>query len=199
MTDLQLMDLIFLPGFSTREVVTDLSGRGVGMDVVATRIRGELKGDVKVLSQPGEGTLITLTLPLTLTIVNALLVRSDSQTYAIPIAGVDSTAKILNTEIRGEEGKWTCAWMGEEIPLYYLGSLRGHRLRSREEYFAVILQYGLERGCLVVDELLEEQEVVIKPIDDLLNYGGLFSGCSVLEDGTLVFILDSSFVQGGIL
>jgi two-component system, chemotaxis family, sensor kinase CheA len=199
MQDARLLDLIFMPGFSTKDVVTDLSGRGVGMDVVATRIRGDLKGDVRIHSQPGEGTLITLILPLTLTIVNALLVRVESQLYAIPISGVESTAKILNTEIRGEEGRWSVNWAGKDIPLYNLGILHGRRLRTAEEYFSVILGYGMERGCLVVDELLEEQEIVIKPVDDLINHKGLFSGCSILEDGTLVFILDTSFVQGGIL
>jgi two-component system chemotaxis sensor kinase CheA len=199
MTEDQLMDLIFLPGFSTRETVTDLSGRGVGMDVVATRIRGDLKGAVTVTTVQGEGTLITILLPLTFTIANALLVRAESMIYALPLAGVDSTAKILNTEIRGDGGHRTCTWGGEEIPLYYLGSLQGKGLKRSEEYFAVFLSYGMDRACLVVDELLEEQEIVIKPIDDLLNGRKRFSGISVLEDGTPVYILDISFVQEGAL
>ncbi|MFI5369560.1 MAG: ATP-binding protein, partial [Spirochaetia bacterium] len=103
-SEAQLLELVFLPGFSTKEVVTDLSGRGVGMDVVANRIRGELKGDVVLGTQPGGGTRVTLLFPLTLTIVNALLVRGDSQLYAVPLTDVDSTAKLLATEIRGEEG-----------------------------------------------------------------------------------------------
>ncbi len=199
MDDIKVLDLIFMPGFSTKDDVTDLSGRGVGMDVVATRIKGELKGGVTVNTVPGEGTLITLVLPVTLTIMNALLVRADTLVYAIPIGSVESTEKILNTEIRGEEGKRSWNWQGGEIPLYYLGSLQDKGLRVMEEYFAVILSYGMDRGCLIVDELMEEREVVIKPIDDLLNYRRLFSGISVLEDGTPVFILDTSFVQEGAL
>ncbi len=199
MDDTQALDLIFMPGFSTKEEVSDLSGRGVGMDVVATKIKGDLKGAVTVNTVPGEGTLITLVLPVTLTIMNALLVRADTLVYAIPIGSVESTEKVLNTEIRGEEGKRVWSWQGEEIPLYYLGSLQDKGLRVMEEYFAVILSYGMDRGCLIVDELMEEREVVIKPIDDLLNYRRLFSGISVLEDGTPVYILDTSFVQEGAL
>jgi two-component system chemotaxis sensor kinase CheA len=199
MEETRLLDLLFLPGFSTKDVVTDLSGRGVGMDVVATRVRGDLKGEVTMNSVPGEGTLITLLLPLTMAIMNTLLVRAENIVYALPLSGVDATVKVLNTEIRWEKGRRSCAWMDVEIPLFYLGAVGGKGLPSSEEYFAVILSYGMDRACLIVDELLEEQEIVIKPIDDLLNGGGRFSGVSVLEDGTPVFILDISFVQGGSL
>ena len=194
-TEAQLFDLVFLPGFSTKEVVTDLSGRGVGMDVVATRIRHDLKGDVVLRTEQGKGTRITLLLPLTLTIVNALLVRGDSQIYAIPLTDLDSTAKLLSTEIGGEEGRESSPWAGEEIPVYSLGGLFGGGRRRAEEYFAAVLRHGDRRAFLIVDELIEEREVVIKPVDDLLNPERMFSGVSVLEDGRLVFILDTSFVQ----
>lgn len=190
-----LLELVFLPGFSTRESVTDLSGRGVGMDVVATRVRGELKGDVALATEKGRGTRVTLLLPLTLTIVNSLLVRGDGQLYAIPLTDVDSTVKVLDTEIRGENGRETWMYRGEEIPLHSLGVLFGRGRRKAEEHFAVILRHGETRGCLVVDELIEEQEIVIKPVDDLLNDRRLFSGVSLLEDGRLVFILDTSFIR----
>ena len=176
-TEAQLLDLVFLPGFSTKEVVTDVSGRGVGMDVVATRIRGDLKGDVVLRTEPGKGTRVTLVLPLTLTIVNALLVRGDDQLYAIPLTDVDSTAKLLAVEITGDEGRESSLW------------------RREEESFALVLHHGDRRAFLIVDELIEEREVVIKPVDDLLNSSRLFSGVSLLEDGRLVFILDTSFVR----
>ena len=176
-------------------MVTDLSGRGVGMDVVATRVREELKGDVVLATDKGRGTRVTLLLPLTLTIVNALLVRCDGQAYAIPLADVDSTVKVLNTEIRGDEERETWIYRDEEIPLYRLGSLVGRGSRRAEEHFAVILSHGASRGCLIVDELIEEQQVVIRPVDDLLNDRRLFSGVSLLEDGELVFIVDTSFIR----
>jgi two-component system chemotaxis sensor kinase CheA len=197
LSESDLLDLVFLPGFSTKEVVTDLSGRGVGMDVVASRVRGDLKGDVFLKTDPGRGARITLVLPTTLTIVNALLVRGDTAFYAIPLTDVDSTTKILNTEIRWEEGRETCSWLGNDIPLYRLGTMLERPQRREEEHFAVVVHHGELRGCLVVDELMEEREIVIKPIDDLLNPGRLFSGVSVLEDGRPVFILDTSFVQSG--
>jgi two-component system chemotaxis sensor kinase CheA len=194
-SEAQLLDLVFLPGFSTKEVVTDLSGRGVGMDVVATRIRGDLKGDVELRNDPGRGTRVTLALPLTLTIVNALLVRGDSQLFAIPLTDVDSTAKVLATEIRGEEGREISRWLDEDIPVYSLGALFGKGRRRIDEYFAVVLRHGDRKAFLLLDELIEEREVVIKPVDDLLNVHRMFSGASVLEDGRLVFILDTSLIR----
>jgi two-component system chemotaxis sensor kinase CheA len=191
----QLLELVFLPGFSTKEVVTDLSGRGVGMDVVGNRIRGELKGDVVLGTQPGGGTRVTLLFPLTLTIVNALLVRGDSQLYAIPLTDVDSTVKLLATEIRGEEGSEYSSWMDDAIPVFSLGALFGKGRHKTEEYFSAVLRHGDSKAFLVVDELIEERDIVIKPVDDLLNTQRLFSGVSVLEDGRLVFILDTSFIR----
>jgi two-component system chemotaxis sensor kinase CheA len=191
----QLLELVFLPGFSTKEVVTDLSGRGVGMDVVANRIRGELKGDVVLGTQPGGGTRVTLLFPLTLTIVNALLVRGDAQLYAVPLTDVDSTVKLLATEIRGEEGSEYSSWMDDAIPVFSLGALFGKGRHKTEEYFAAVLRHGDNKAFLVVDELLEERDIVIKPVDELLNTQRLFSGVSVLEDGRLVFILDTSFIR----
>ena len=191
----QLLDLVFLPGFSTKDEVTDLSGRGVGMDVVATRIKGDLKGDVALRTELGMGTRVTLILPLTLTIVNSLLVRGDTQLYAIPLTDVDSTAKILTTEIRGAKGRETSTWMGEEIPVYSLGALLGNGRHRSEEHFAAVLRHGERKAFLVVDELIEEREVVIKPVDDLLNAQRLFSGVSILENGSLVFVVDTSFIR----
>jgi two-component system chemotaxis sensor kinase CheA len=194
-SEAQLLDLVFLPGFSTKDVVTDLSGRGVGMDVVATRIRGDLKGDVSLRTEQGRGTRVTLMLPLTLTIVNALLVRGEAQLYAIPLTDVDSTAKVPADDITGEPGRESSTWMGEEIPLFSLGALFAAGRPKAEEYFAAVLRQGERKAFLVVDELIEEREVVIKPVDDLLNSQRLFSGVSVLEDGRLVFILDTSFIR----
>jgi two-component system chemotaxis sensor kinase CheA len=194
-SEARLLELVFLPGFSTKDVVTDLSGRGVGMDVVATRIRGDLKGDVVLRSEPGRGTQVTLVLPLTLTIVNALLVRGDTQLYAIPLTDLDSTAKIVASEIRGARGDERSAWMDEQIPVFSLGELFGSGRRPSEEYFAAVLRNADSRALLIVDELIEEREIVIKPIDDLLNPQRLFSGVAVLEDGRLLFILDTSFIR----
>jgi two-component system chemotaxis sensor kinase CheA len=195
LTEGQLLDLVFLPGFSTKDVVTDLSGRGVGMDVVATRIRTDLKGDVILRTENNRGTRVTLFLPLTLTIVNALLIRGESHLYALPLTDVDSTAKLVSAEIRGVEGRESALWMDEEIPVFSLGALFGKGRPKTDEYFAAVLRHGDRKAYLVVDELMEEREVVIKPVDDLLNSQKMFSGVSVLENGKLVFILDTSFLR----
>jgi two-component system, chemotaxis family, sensor kinase CheA len=195
MDDAGVLDLVFRPGFSTRDVVTDVSGRGVGMDVVATRVREELKGSVALATDKGRGTRVTLLLPLTLTIVSALLVRADRLACAIPLADVESTVKVLNTEVRGDGERETWIYRDEEIPLYRLAGLLGRSSRRAEEHFAVILSHGGRKGCLVVDELVEERQVVIRPVDDLLNQRRLFSGVSLLEGGELVFILDTSFIR----
>ncbi len=189
-----LCELVFRPGFSTREVVSELSGRGVGMDVVATRVRTDLKGEVLLKSRPGAGTQVTLLLPLTLTIMRTLLVRGESHVFAVPLSGVETTTRVLNTEIRGSGERLAFVWQDAEIPLFTLGGLLGRPSRRAEELSAVILRRGSSRACLVVDELLEEREIVIKPLDDLANHRRLFSGVSVREDGNLVFILDTSFV-----
>jgi two-component system chemotaxis sensor kinase CheA len=167
------------------------------MDVVATSIRGQLKGEVLLASRPGSGTHVTLLLPLTLTIMRALLVRGESHVFAVPLAGVETTTRILNTEIRGAGERLACVWQDAEIPLFTLGGLLGRPSRRAEEHAAVVVRRGGSRACLVVDELLEEREIVIKPLDDLANHRRLFSGVSVREDGTLVFILDTSFVPLG--
>lgn len=193
--EIELRELVFLPGFSTKEVVTDLSGRGVGMDVVATRIRSDLRGDVELASEPGKGTRVILRLPLTLTIVNSLLVADESQLYAIPLTDLDSTAKVASAEISLEEGGEVAPWMGELIPVHSLAGLLGRDRRPREEYFAVVLRHGASQGFLIVDGLIEEREIVIKPVDDLVNPLRLFSGVSLLDDGRLVFILDTSFIR----
>jgi len=191
----QLHEMVFLPGFSTKDVVTDLSGRGVGMDVVATRVRGELKGDVDLDSEPGRGTRVTLRLPLSLTIVNSLLVSGDGHLYAIPLSDVDGTVKLLDGDIADGASGEVSAWMEEEIPVHSLAALLGSRRRRQDEYFAVVIHHGSARVLLVVDDLIEEREIVIKPVDDLLNHNRLFSGVSVLEDGRLAFILDTSFIR----
>lgn len=190
-----LRELVFLPGFSTRDVVTDLSGRGVGMDVVATRIRNDLRGTVELASEAGKGTRVILRLPFSLTIVNSLLVEDGGHLYAIPLSDLDSTSKVSAGDISHLDEGETGPWNGEMIPLYSIGGLLGGERKPREEYFAVVLRHGSSRGLLAVEELIEEREIVIRPIDDLLNTRRLFSGVSVLDDGRLVFILDTSFVR----
>jgi two-component system chemotaxis sensor kinase CheA len=193
--DEDVVDFIFTPGFSTKESVTDLSGRGVGMDVVATRIREELKGEVKVRSVQGKGTAFTIMLPLALNILNSLIVRCDGYFYAIPTQNVDETVKVLLSDIIVNGDKSSYSYREQIIPLAHLSELFDRKPQPADESYGVILNHREEKACLLVDELVEEEELVIKPIDSLVNYQHRLSGVSVLGDGTIVYVLDTSIVE----
>lgn len=193
--DEEVVNFIFTPGFSTKERITDLSGRGVGMDVVATRIREELKGEVKVRSVQGKGTTFTIMLPLALNILNSLIVRCDGYFYAIPTQNVDETVKVLLSDIIVKGDKSSYSYREKIIPLAHLSELFDRKPQPGDESYGVILNHREEKACLLVDELVEEEELVIKPIDSILNYQHRLSGVSVLGDGTIVYVLDTSIVE----
>ena len=191
-TDAELINFIFQPGFSTRESVTELSGRGVGMDVVATRIKENLRGEVLVASLPGRGLNITILLPLTLTILHSLLVASGGQYYAIPIRDIDETVHVEPTALRPTRAGEQLALGAEEIPVIHLALLLAAApVTAAAGYLqGVVTRRKGQRYCLLVDELVEELDLVIKPLVEMLNRSRLFSGVSVLGDGRIVFILD---------
>jgi two-component system chemotaxis sensor kinase CheA len=195
-TDEEAVQYIFSPGFSTKEDVTDLSGRGVGMDVVATRIREDLKGEVEVRSESGGGTLIRILLPLTLTILHSLVISCSGYFYAIPVQDIRETVKVTeqNTIIEGENEFYD--YEGRKVPLLRLDSvLLGPTEESSSlglENNGVVVEQRRGRVCILVDELVEEEDLVIKPISDLLNHRRLFSGVTVLGDGRIIFILDTA-------
>ena len=197
-TDAELINLIFQPGFSTRADVTELSGRGVGMDVVATRIKENLRGEVLVASQAGRGLTITILLPLTLTILHSLVVACGGHHYAIPILDIEETVHLpLEEPGTGYPGgELFVAHDGQSIQTVRLGELLG--ISSSDPGAEQAYAHGVvtcrkgRRYCLLVDELVEELDLVIKPIAEVLNPRRLFSGVSVLGDGRIVFILDTA-------
>jgi two-component system chemotaxis sensor kinase CheA len=205
-TDAELINFIFQPGFSTRQSVSELSGRGVGLDVVATRVKENLRGEVLVGSLPGRGLTVTILLPLTLTILHSLLVASGGQYYAIPIRDIDETVHVEPTALRPTRIGEQMALGEEEIPAIRLSQLRGvagapaapGRPPGEPETPAAGYLQGVvarskgQRYCLLVDELVEELDLVIKPLSEVLNRSRLFSGVSVLGDGRIVFILDTA-------
>jgi two-component system chemotaxis sensor kinase CheA len=198
-SDEEAVQHIFSPGFSTKEDITDLSGRGVGMDVVATRIREDLKGEVEVRSEAGKGTLIRILLPLTLTILHSLVISCAGYYYAIPVQDIDETVKVLEEEILSKEGGEVYSYEGRAVPLLRLDSVllgpsEDQNNRSRE-HNGVVVEQRRGRVCLLVDELVEEEDLVIKPISELLNHRRLFSGVSVLGDGEIIFILDTARIM----
>jgi two-component system chemotaxis sensor kinase CheA len=195
-SDEEVVQYIFSPGFSTKEDVTDLSGRGVGMDVVATRIREDLKGEVEVRSEFGGGTLIRILLPLTLTILHSLVISCAGHYYAIPVQDIKETVKVSEQNVIVEEQNVFYDYAGQKIAILGLDSiLLGPTDVSEQvgqDNDGVVVEQRRGRVCLLVDELVEEEDLVIKPISDLLNHRRLFSGVTVLGDGRIIFILDTA-------
>ena len=197
-TDLEEKDIInfiFHPGFTTKEVVTDLSGRGVGMDVVATKIKNNLKGDVNVRSTKGQGAHFTITLPLKLNIMNALIVKSSDYLYAIPINSMKETVKVQGSDITRSGEQDFYMYRDKQIPICHLETLLGRDARKSNEYYGIIVYHVDKMACLIVDEFIEEQDIVIKPIDEIINYHKIFSGTSIMGDGMIVYIIDTSFTD----
>ena len=197
MTDEEVYRLLTAAGFSTAETITDVSGRGVGLDVVATRVRA-LGGMLDVASTPGRGTSFTLQLPLTLAIVRALLVRLGDETYALPITHVGETVHLEPEEIRTVKGRTVALLRDEVIPLLPLRGILRYREaatgRADGKRPAVILEVGEQRVGVEVDRLLGQQEIVVKQFDGTGGMLRLFSGATILSDGRPALILDAGSV-----
>ena len=193
MDDREALDLIFAPGFSSAEKVTDISGRGVGMDVVKTNIKN-LKGSVHTQSEVGKGTKLTLTLPLTLAIIDALMVQVAGDTFAIPLDAVSETTKIEVEKLSDVNNRKAVTLRGEILGLVELAELLDlpQSMDQRDVLPMVVIQDNDRRLGLVVDRLLERQEIVIKPLGQYLNNFNLkgLSGATIMGDGSVVLILD---------
>ncbi len=190
LTDREAIELIFAPGFSSAEVVTDISGRGVGMDVVRTNIKN-LKGNVTVHTVRHQGTRFTLSLPLTLAIIEALMIKMGNQTYAIPLDAVATTTKLESSILTSINGRNAVTLRGEVLGIVDLGELLDLPETVNNDIISVvILQDNDKRIGLVVNQLLDRQEIVIKPLGMYLNNIQGLSGASIMGDGSVVLILD---------
>ena len=197
LSDREAIELIFAPGFSTAEKITDISGRGVGMDVVRNNIKN-LKGNVNVESVVGQGTTFTLSLPLTLAIIDALMVTVGGETFAIPLDAVSETTKIEAKKLTEIAGSKAITLRGEVLGVSVLremldetGQLFGPAPES-DILPMVVMHENDRRLGLIVDRLLERQEIVIKPLGEYLNSFDLrgVSGATIMGDGSVVLILD---------
>lgn len=188
MTEEDLYNLLFLPGFSTSEKATDVSGRGVGMDVVKKRVE-ELNGSVRLESKPGKGTRVIIRLPLTLAIIQSLLVKTSDEIYAIPLSNIEEIVKLSETEIETIKGREILYSRGRVIPLYRLSQVLGLK-RINKCNFAVIIRTGGKQLAIAVDELIGEEEIVIKSIDRMVNLNRNFVGATILGNGKVALILD---------
>jgi two-component system chemotaxis sensor kinase CheA len=193
-----VMNLIFLPGFSTAEQVTDVSGRGVGMDVVRTNIR-RINGSVDVESQPGKGSVVTIKLPLTIAIIQALLVEVGRATFAIPLGSVIEAVKITGADIKTINGREVLHLRERVLPLLRLADEFEIPVDpERDRFYVVVAGMGDKQVGVVVDRLRSQEEVVIKSLwDYLTNIKGI-AGATITGEGKVVLILDiAELVQDG--
>jgi two-component system, chemotaxis family, sensor kinase CheA len=197
LSDGEAVELIFLPGFSTARTTTDVSGRGVGMDAVRAKISG-LNGDVRISSVPGEGTRFTIRLPLTLAIIQALLVRSAGETYALPLEAIDETVVIGRGETRPVNGRDCMVLRDRIVPLI---SLRERLSLERTDAGAptvevVVVRVGAAHIGVVVDALIGQREIVIKHLPAFLGDVLGIAGATILGDGSVALIVDVSALGG---
>jgi two-component system chemotaxis sensor kinase CheA len=193
----ELLQLVFLPGFSTAAAVTNVSGRGVGMDVVRTNVE-KIGGKVEIDSRPGKGTTLRMRIPLTLAIIPALIVRSINQSFALPQAALSELVHIpperASTAIEWMEGAPLYRLRGRLLPLVFLDGLlmpgRECKLYTDRDNFIAVLDADGRRFGLVVDSLADPEEIVVKPLNAVLKDIGIFSGATVLGNADLALILD---------
>ena len=192
MSDTEAFNLIFAPGFSTKEQISDISGRGVGMDVVKTKIN-QLNGTVHIHSKLGQGTLLEIKVPLTLAILPTLMVVVGKQPFALPLATVNEIFHLDLAKTNIVDGQLTIVVRNKAIPLFYLEHwlVRGSdRKLRREQGHVVIVQIGTQQVGFVVDSLVGQEEVVIKPLDALLQGTPGMAGATITSDGGIALILD---------
>ena len=193
MSDKEVIDLLFQPAFSTSEKVSDISGRGVGLDVVKSKIEG-LGGVVVVHSVLGEGTTFTVRLPLTLAIIQALMVEVRDEKYAIPLNSIVTVEDIPATDIKLIQNKEVINLRGTVIPLVRLDQILDMEPQEEdpESMVVVIVKKGDKQAGLVIDNLIGQQEIVIKPLGKYIYIHKMFSGATILGDGEVALILDAN-------
>ncbi|MBZ5501309.1 MAG: chemotaxis protein CheA [Acidobacteriia bacterium] len=190
LNETQQLELCFAPGLSTADAVTEISGRGVGLDVVKTALEA-LKGSVEVESQPGKGTTYRLLVPLTLASIQALLFRVHSRLYAVPLAAVAEITRITEEEIHRVDNHEVFQLREQVLTLIRLDRLGPQPVGGgSKRIFVVVIGAGGRRFGLAVDSLMGEEELVIKALEDQLVTSPLVSGASILGDGTVVLILN---------
>lgn len=198
LSDKEAYNLIFAPGFSTKTEISDVSGRGVGMDVVKTRIN-ELSGTIEIDSKLGEGSVITIHLPLTLAILPTLMVGLGAYQFALPLSNVYEAFNMEKDWINHVDGQEVMRVRDKTLPLFYL-----RPWLVKNQYFdesaagckVVVVQMGTKRFCLVVDSIVGQEEVVIKPLGAMLTTTPGFSGATITGDGSIALVLDMPSLMG---
>ncbi len=193
MSDKEIVDLLFLPSFSTAKQVTDVSGRGVGLDVVKSKIEA-LSGEVSVKTKYGEGSTWTIRLPLTLAIIQALMVVVGDEKYAIALGSIETLEDITPQDIKLVENKEVINLRGSVIPLIRLDDVLQvpNKRENNGDLVVVIVKKGDKLAGLIVDELIGQQEIVIKSMGKFISKCKFISGATILGDGEVALILDAN-------
>jgi two-component system chemotaxis sensor kinase CheA len=192
LTDVDCYNLIFAPGFSTKEKISDISGRGVGMDVVKTGI-SSLNGSIEIDSKLGEGTIINIKVPLTLAIMSTLMVRLKDQLFSLPLVNVNEIFNLDLTKTNVMDGQRVVLVRGKTLPLYYLNNwlVNGEsNAPLPDSGHVVVVHIGTQKVGFIVDELIGQEEVVIKPLGAMLHGISGLAGATITGDGGIALILD---------
>ncbi|SDF24319.1 two-component system, chemotaxis family, sensor kinase CheA [Thermoanaerobacter thermohydrosulfuricus] len=188
----KILDLLFRPGFSTTDKVTDISGRGVGLDVVKNKIES-LNGSIEILSEINKGTKFIIKLPFTLAIIQALLVKVGDEKFAIPLNSISEIVHKKEEEIHNVQGKEVVLFRGKVIPIIRLNEvLETKKISNNGNLVCVIIKKGENLACCTVDELIGQQEIVIKPLGKYLSNVKVIAGATILGDGQVALIVDAN-------
>ncbi len=190
LTQKEIIDFLFMPSFSMAKKITDVSGRGVGLDVVKSNIEA-LGGDVEVKSKLGEGSRFIVRLPLTLAIIQALLVEVHNELFAIALGSITTIEDVAISDIKYVQAEEVINLRGTVVPLIRLNRIL--EIESEEEpenMTVVIVSKGEKQAGLIVDKLLGQQEIVIKSLGKFISNSKIISGATILGDGKIALILD---------
>ncbi len=192
-SDQDAVNLIFAAGFSTSETVSDLSGRGVGMDVVRNAIE-KVNGSVSLQSQVGKGTQLRLSLPLSMAVTNVMIIESNQQMFGIPMESVVETVRLSQSDIHGIKQHKTAVLRGEVIPLLELNQLLGINkeqvLNEDQEIATLVIRHDGENVGVVVDDFRETVDIILKPMTGILASLGVYSGSALMGDGSVLMVLN---------
>ena len=193
MKENEAINLIFLPGFSTADSATDLSGRGVGMDVVRTAVE-KFGGSVRVQSAIDKGTTITLSLPLSMAVSHVMIIESASEKYGVPMESVVETVRVSKQKIKKVKGKMTTVLRNKIVPVFYLNDLleinKPHVTNEEGEYALLVLSVKGELTGIVVDKFHETADIILKPFTGFLANMKVFSGTAIMGDGSVLLIIN---------
>jgi two-component system, chemotaxis family, sensor kinase CheA len=193
LTEEEAANLIFAPGLSTAEAVSDLSGRGVGMDAVATAVQ-RVNGTVSLRTERGRGTRVVLSLPLSVTVTHVMLVEADGQTFGVPIESVLETVRVPRASVRSVKQRAATVLRDRVVPLKSVGDLLGleapPRATAEDELSVLVVRHGGQPVGLMVDEFRATAEVIVKPLEGALGGLGAYSGSALMGDGSVLMVLN---------